>query len=198
MSSAAGEERRDLEEPDAPAGGSEPSSERDESLEPSDQARDRAAELRQEADIAADYLERLLDLLDYDGEFDLDAANDRALVTVVDGPQLSTLVGSRGTVLDALQELTRRAVERQTGERSRLMLDIDGYREGRRRELTDLGLKTAERVASDGVPATLEPMNPFERKMVHDAVATVAGVTSESTGEEPQRCVVVLPVDTSG
>lgn len=159
---------------------------------------DRAALLRQEADIAADYLERLLDLLDYDGEFDLDAANDRALVTVVDGPQLATLVGSRGKVLEALQELTRKAVERQTGERSRLMLDIDGYREARRRELSELGLKTADRVVADGVAVTLEPMTPFERKMVHDAVATVAGAGSESTGEEPARCVVVVPAGNSG
>lgn len=188
MTSATGGASEELAEPEA---ATESSAAAEEAAPAPD---DRAAQLRREADVAADYIERLLDILDYDGEFDLDTANDRAVVRVVDGPQLSTLVGSRGKVLEALQDLTRRAVERQTGERSRLMLDIDGYREERRRELTELGLGTAERVAADGAPVTLEPMTPFERKMVHDAVATVSGVTSESTGEEPERCVVVVPL----
>jgi spoIIIJ-associated protein len=152
----------------------------------------RVARLEQEGDIAADYLEGLLDIADLDGDIDMDVEGDRAAVSIVGG-KLSHLVGSGGEVLDALQELTRLAVLRETGERSRLMLDIDGHRATRRSELTRIGSKAAEKVAQSGEPVKLAPMSPFERKVVHDAVAA-AGLRSESEGEEPNRCVVVLPV----
>jgi spoIIIJ-associated protein len=147
--------------------------------------------LVREGDIAADYLERLLDIVDYDGDIDLDVENDRAVVAIVGG-DLRALVGSRGEVLDALQELTRLAVQQQTGVRSRLMLDIAGHRAARREELAKLAADTAERVLGNGEPVRLSPMNPFERKVVHDAIAAIDGVTSESEGEEPNRRVVVL------
>jgi len=149
-------------------------------------------DLETEGEIAADYLEGLLDIADLDGDIDMDVENDRATVSLVGG-DLSVLVGDEGRVLDALQELTRLAVLRETGQRSRLMLDVDGFRAARRATLTELGREAAETAATTGEPVRLEPMNPFERKVVHDAVAA-AGLRSESEGEEPRRFVVVLPV----
>jgi spoIIIJ-associated protein len=152
---------------------------------------DRTALLEREGDIAADYLEGLLDMADLDGDIDMDVEGDRAVVAL-EGDEVEQLVGEDGEVLDALQELTRLAVLRETGERSRLMLDIAGYRARRREQLTALGTEAAERARTTGEPVALEPMNPFERKVVHDAVAA-AGLTSESEGAEPRRHVVVLP-----
>ena len=149
--------------------------------------------LVQEGDIAGDYLEQLLDILDYDGDIDLDVEGDRAMVAVVGGSSLRPLIGQRGATLEALQELTRLAVVQQTGVRSRLMLDVGGYRARRRAELAAIGKNAAERVKEQGGPVRLDPMNPFERKVVHDAVAEMPGVRSESEGEEPERRVVVLP-----
>ena len=145
--------------------------------------------LEEEGDIAADYIEGLLDIADFDGDIDMDVEGERALVSVV-GASLDELVGKRGEVLEALQELTRLAVHRRTGNRTRLMLDIGGYRERRRAELTKLGEDVAEEVKRDGQPKPLAPMTPFERKIVHDAIAA-AGLRSESEGEEPDRYVVV-------
>ncbi|HEX4699039.1 MAG TPA: R3H domain-containing nucleic acid-binding protein [Actinomycetes bacterium] len=154
-------------------------------------SRGTAADLEREGEVAADYLEELLDIADLDGDIDMDVERDRALVSVVGG-DLEDLVGREGVVLEALQELTRLAVHAQTGSRSRLMLDIGGYRAGRRAVLSELGRSTAETVRTSGEPVRLEPMTPFERKIVHDAVAE-AGLRSESEGEEPLRRVVVLP-----
>lgn len=151
----------------------------------------RVEQLEQEGDIAADYLEELLDIADLDGDLDMDVEGDRAAVSIV-GADLAQLVGARGEVLDALQELTRLAVYRETGERSRLMLDISGYRAQKRAELVHLAEETVARVRESGESVALDPMSPFERKVVHDAVAA-AGLTSESEGVEPRRRVVVLP-----
>jgi spoIIIJ-associated protein len=145
-----------------------------------------------EGEIAGDYLEELLDLLDFDGDIDLDVEGDRAIVSIDGGGDLTKLVGRKGEVLDALQELTRLAVHQKTGERSRLMLDISQWRQGRRNELAELGEKIARRVLASGEREELAPMTPFERKIVHDAVAGVPGVRSESEGVEPSRRVVVL------
>ncbi|MCW2632597.1 MAG: single-stranded nucleic acid binding protein [Pseudonocardia sp.] len=148
--------------------------------------------LIREGDVAGDYLERLLDLLDYDGDIDLDVEAGRAVVSIDGGEDLEKLVGSGATVLEALQELTRLTVQQATGNRSRLMLDIAGWRQARREELTELGRRTAQEVRDSGEPARMRPMTPFERKVVHDAVATVKGVFSESEGEEPRRQVVIF------
>lgn len=148
--------------------------------------------LVREGDVAGDYLERLLDLVDYDGDIDLDVEAGRAIVSIDGGEDLEKLVGPRGNVLESLQELTRLAVQQETGTRSRLMLDIAGWRADRRQELKDLGRATAERVLADGEKIRLQPMTPFERKVVHDAVATFDGVHSESEGEDPRRRVVVF------
>ncbi|GAA3833367.1 protein jag [Nocardioides panacisoli] len=150
--------------------------------------------LEREGDIAADYLEELLDIADLDGDLDMDVEADRAAVSIV-GADLSQLIGTDGKVLEALQELTRLAVYRETGERSRLMLDISGYRADKRARLTKLGEETAAKVKETGEPIALDAMSPFERKIVHDAVAA-AGLESESEGVEPRRYVVVLPAAT--
>ncbi|MGP3687252.1 Jag family protein [Streptomyces sp. IBSNAI002] len=156
---------------------------------------DTLTRLEQEGEIAADYLEGLLDIADLDGDIDMDVEADRAAVSIVSdsaGRDLQKLVGRDGEVLEALQELTRLAVHRETGDRSRLMLDIAGFRAKKREELAALGAQAAADVKSSGEPMKLAPMTPFERKVVHDAVAA-AGLRSESEGEEPQRFVVVLP-----
>ncbi len=149
------------------------------------------ARLEEEGDIAADYLEGLLDIADLDGDIEIGVENDRASL-VIEGGELAHLVGRDGEVLDAIQELTRLAVQTSTGERSRLMLDIDGFRADKKSSLTKLAEETAEEVKASGKPIKLAPMNAFERKIVHDTIQKI-GLTSESEGEDPDRCVVVMP-----
>ena len=151
------------------------------------------SQLEAEGEHAADYLEELLDIADLDGDIDIDVDGDRASVAIVveeSSRQLERLVGRDGEVLDALQELTRLAVQNQTGERSRLMLDVAGYRAERRAELTALTQEAIEKVKANGQPQALEPMNPFERKVCHDVVAS-AGLFSDSAGVAPKRYVVI-------
>ena len=144
--------------------------------------------LDEEGDIAADYFEELLDIADLDGDIDTYVESGRAHVSIVTDSQ--TLVGKDGKVLEALQELSRLAVMTEVGHRSRLMLDIAGYRESRRKDLVVLATEAIQSVKETGEPAHLAPMNPFERKIVHDAVAA-AGLVSESEGVEPKRHVVI-------
>ncbi|MGH9903731.1 MAG: protein jag [Pyrinomonadaceae bacterium] len=151
-------------------------------------------QLIREGDVAGDYIERLLDLLDLDGDIDLDVEGDRAMVAVV-GERLSKLIGPRGATLEALQELTRLAVAQQTGARSRLMLDIGDFRRDRRAELEQLAERVMADVRASGEPAILAAMNPFERKIVHDVVSNDAELSSESEGAEPHRRVVIIPAD---
>jgi spoIIIJ-associated protein len=174
----------------------------DDSADDDDEAEDDEAEdddeadtedsLEEEGEIAADYIEGLLDIADLDGDIDMDVEGDRAVVSVV-GATLDELVGDDGEVLEALQELTRLAVHRKTGLRARLMLDVGGFRARRRLELAELGRSLAAEVERTGEPKKLRAMTPFERKIVHDAVAD-AGLRSESEGEEPNRRVVIFPV----
>jgi spoIIIJ-associated protein len=147
--------------------------------------------LENEGEIAADYLEELLDIADLDGDLDMDVEGDRASVSIV-GADLTQLVGVNGEVLDALQELTRLAVYRETAERSRLMLDISGHRAGRREALVKLAEERVGEVKETRERVALEPMTSFERKVIHDVVAA-AGLVSESEGVEPRRYVVILP-----
>ncbi|HET8559756.1 MAG TPA: R3H domain-containing nucleic acid-binding protein [Marmoricola sp.] len=151
----------------------------------------RLERLENEGEIAADYLEELLEITDLDGDIDMDVEGDRATVSIV-GADLPQLIGADGEVLEALQELTRLAVYRETGERSRLMLDVSGHRASRRSTLEEQAAEVVARVKTTGERVSLEPMSPFERKVVHDVVAA-AGLTSESEGVEPRRYVVVLP-----
>ena len=149
------------------------------------------AKLEEEGDVAADYLEALLDIADLDGDIDIDVENNRASVAIVGG-KLDNLIGRDGEVLDALQELTRLAVQSATGDRSRLMLDIGGFRENRRAELKELAEEKAAEAKSSGAPIKLKPMNAFERKIVHDRIQEL-GLSSESEGEDPNRFIVIYP-----
>lgn len=149
--------------------------------------------LVQEGDIAGDYLERLLDILDYDGDIDMDVQNGRAMVAV--SGSLQSLVGPRGATLEALQDLTRLAIYRATQTPSRMMLDIGGFREARRKELGALAKNAAEQVREYGEPVRMAAMTAFERKCVHDVINAMNGVESESEGEEPDRRVVVHPAE---
>ena len=150
--------------------------------------------LEKEGDAAADYLEGLLDIADLDGDIDIDVEGDRAQVSIVEvnAGELGTLVGDDGKVLDALQELARLAAAQATGERSRLMLDIGGFRLARRRELEALAKTAIDEVKETGEPVRLAAMNAFERKVVHDVV-TSAGLVSESEGVDPDRRIVIKP-----
>lgn len=154
-------------------------------------------ELEEEGEIAADYLEGLLDIVDLDGDIDIVVRNGRAHVSVVaqstdEQSDLEMLVGEEGEVLEALQDLTRLAVQARTGERTRLMLDIAGHRSTRRLQVEKIAREAVERVESTGEPFALGPMTPYERKIVHDVVAT-AGLDSGSEGEDRARHVVVHP-----
>lgn len=149
--------------------------------------------LVEEGEVAGDYLEQLLDILDFDGDIDMDVEGDRAVVSIDGGDDLDTLVGADGAVLDAIQELTRLAVQQELGDRSRLMLDIAGWRAAKRESLTEAARVVAKRVLESADSEEMDPMSPFERKIVHDAIAEIDGVDSDSTGVEPHRRVVVLP-----
>ena len=159
---------------------------------------DLVKQLDEEGDIAADYLEELLDIADLDGDIEIAVEADRAAVSIVadDGGdrRLKRMIGKHGETLDALQELTRLAVQEQTGERSRLMLDILGYREGHRQEIAAIARDAVAKVEKSGEPVALKPMNPFERKVVHD-VAAEAGLVSDSSGTGPARHVVITLAD---
>jgi spoIIIJ-associated protein len=150
--------------------------------------------LEKEGDAAADYLEGLLDIADLDGDIDIDVEGDRAQVSIVEinAGELVALVGDDGKVLDALQELARLAAAQATGERSRLMLDIAGFRLARRRDLEALAKTAIDEVKETGEPVRLAAMNAFERKVVHDVV-TSAGLVSESEGVDPDRRIVIKP-----
>lgn len=155
----------------------------------------RRGQLEREGEVAADFLETLLDICDLDGDIDVDIDGDRAAVSVVDsedGRVPRRLVGQNGQVLDALQELTRLAVQSATGERSRLMLDVAGHRAERRATLVTLAKEVIDEVRRTGERKPLSPMTAFERKVVHDEVLA-AGLVSESEGAEPRRFVVILP-----
>lgn len=152
------------------------------------------ADLFRQSEIAADYVEGLLDILDYDGDIDELVSAGRPMVEVV-GDRLQPLVGQRGATVEALQELTRLAVFRQTGTPSRLLLDVGGYRASRRKELAAVAKNAVEKVKEYGEPVRLEPMSAFERKCVHDVVNALSGVQSESEGVEPNRRIIVRPAD---
>jgi spoIIIJ-associated protein len=174
------------EEIDAEADEAEDDTGEDDEKEPTD------GDLFRQSEIAADYIEGLLDILDFDGDIDELVQNGRPMVEVVGG-RLNNLVGTRGATLEALQELSRLAVYRQTGEPSRLLLDVGGFRAARRKELVAVAKNAAEKVKQYGESVRLEPMSAFERKCVHDVINAMSGVESESEGVEPSRRIVVRP-----
>ena len=189
-------EDADLDEDDDPSAPAASAGDDDEDDEDSGEEGGTAArgdsELFRQSEIAADYIEGLLDILDVDGDIDELVQNGRPMVEVVGG-RLNNLVGARGATLEALQELSRLAVYRQTGEPSRLLLDVGGFRAARRKELVAVAKNAVEKVKRHGEAVRLEPMSAFERKCVHDVINATAGVESESEGVEPSRRIVVRP-----
>lgn len=184
-------ERLDLEElADLPVDEAEGEEESDEEAPKRKALSD--ADLFRQSEVAADYVEGLLDILDADGDIDELVSNGRPVVEVV-GSKLQSLIGPRGATLEALQELTRLAIFKQTGEPSRLLLDVGGYRDQRRKELAAVARNAVEKVKQHGEAVKLEPMSAFERKCVHDVVNASDGVASESEGVEPNRRIVVRP-----
>lgn len=153
---------------------------------------ERMRRLEEEGDIAADYLEELLDITDMDGDIDIDVDGDRASVEIAGADRLATLNRPKGELLDALQELTRLAVQTRTGARSRLMLDIGGFRAEHKGSLEELAEQAVAQAREGGEAVPLRPMNPFERKVVHD-VAKREGLRSESDGDGKNRHVVIYP-----
>ena len=149
-------------------------------------------QLNEEADIAADYLEGLLDIVDYEGDIEMGVRNNRPTVQIVadDDTDIKHLIGRNGEVVDALQQLTRLAVQQKTGERSHLIVDVDGYLKRKRQRLHDIALDAIDEVHETGEPVDLKPMNSFERKIVLDVVRE-EGMKSRSHGEEPHRYVTV-------
>jgi spoIIIJ-associated protein len=149
-------------------------------------------QLNEEADIAADYLEGLLDIADYDGDIEMGVRNKRPTVQIVadDDTDIKNLIGQNGEIVDALQQLTRLAVQQKTGERSHLIVDVDGFLKRKRQHLHDIALEAIDTVKENGDPVDLEPMNSFERKVVHDVIRE-EGMKSRSHGEEPHRYVTV-------
>ena len=147
-------------------------------------------QLEEEGDIAADYIEELLDICDLDGDIDIDARNGRAYVSVHagEGANLSKL--ARSETVSALQELTRLAVQAKTGVFSRLILDVGGSRDARREELARLVARAADRIEAGAAEAALPPMSSYERKLVHDLVKE-RGLHSESRGEGAERHTVI-------
>jgi len=152
-----------------------------------------ASRLEEEGDVAADYLEELLDIADIDGDIDIEVRNGRTYISIVaeeDSSGLESLVGRDGEVLEALQELTRLAVLSATENRSRLVLDINGYRADRAGDLQQIAEDAIASVKETGKSVALAPMSAYERKIVHDAVADL-GFVSESEGEGAERHIVV-------
>ncbi|AJT42260.1 protein jag [Psychromicrobium lacuslunae] len=152
-----------------------------------------ASRLEEEGDVAADYLEELLDIADIDGDIDIEVRNGRSYLSIVADQQsesLTGLVGRDGEVLEALQELTRLNVLSATGHRSRLVLDITGYRQERAGVLVQIARDAVEKVKQGEASVSLKPMGAYERKIVHDAIADL-GFVSESEGEGAGRHIVV-------
>ena len=158
---------------------------------------ERLNQLDEEADLAADFVEGLLDRLDLPGDIEIEITEEQALLNL-DDVGSGLLIGRRGATLDALQELVRCAVQRQTERRSRVRVDVEGYRARHVEKLRDRCREAIAQVRETGEAVRLEPMDAYERKLMHDLVAKTGGVTSSSEGAEPKRRVVIHPDAANG
>jgi spoIIIJ-associated protein len=152
----------------------------------------------EQAEMAADFIEGLLEAAGLDGDVDISEADGTSYVDVWadDDPEgMGVLIGKRGNTLDAIQELVRTHVHRRTGERCVVIVDVEDYRKRRRSQLLRRASEVGGRVKKTGRQEALEPMNAYERKLVHDAVAELGGVVTASEGEEPDRRVVIRRQD---
>lgn len=148
-------------------------------------------DLVEEGELAADYIEQLLDILDLDGDLDLDVKDGRAIVSLTGTEDSNRLIGRYGKTLNAIQHLTRLAVQEKTGNRSKLLFDIDSWRERQRERLISYALRCADRVKITGEETELRPMSSYERKIIHDALGDIEGISTSSVGEEPDRRIVI-------
>ena len=151
-------------------------------------------DIEEQATVAREFLEGLLVAFGLEGEVTSEIDNE-ILTVRVDGEQTEALVGQRGTIMQAVLELTRTVIQRKTFGVTRMRIDIAGYGERRRQALTIYAGKLAEKVLAESGEVMLEAMNPADRKAVHDAIAEIEGVRSFSEGEEPDRAVVIAAVD---
>jgi spoIIIJ-associated protein len=149
--------------------------------------------LEEQADLAADFVEDLLAKMGIDATAEPNVVNDHMYVDILgdDEDDMALLIGRHGATLEALQELTRMVVGRRLDERCRVIIDVEDYRKRREEKMIDRALQVARRVLETGQEEALDPMNPYERKLVHDAVADLGGLETSSRGEEPERSVVI-------
>ncbi len=165
-----------------------------EATEPKRADRPEEAPIEEQAEVAVEFLQGLLDAFGLEGDIST-RIEDETLFVNVDGEQTEALVGTKGVVMQSVHEITRTVIQRKTFGAPRLRLDIAGYAERRRQALTIYARKLADKVIDEGTEVMLEPMNSADRKVVHDAVTDVEGVRSFSEGEEPHRAVVLAPTD---
>jgi spoIIIJ-associated protein len=151
--------------------------------------------LEEQADLAADFVEDLLAKMGIDATAEPNVVNDRMYVDILgdDEDDMALLIGRHGATLEAIQELTRMVVGRRLDERTRVIIDVEDYRKRREERMIDRALQVARRVLETGQEEALDPMNPYERKLIHDAVADLGGLETSSRGEEPERSVVIRP-----
>jgi spoIIIJ-associated protein len=150
--------------------------------------------LAEEAEVAKAFLEGLLTAFELEGQVTSEELDEETVEVAVTGTDLGLLIGPKGQTLTAVQELTRTVVQRKLGARSgRLLVDVAEYRKARRAALERFATGVADKVKEAGVATALEPMNPADRKVVHDTVNAIDGVVTTSEGEEPNRRVVIMP-----
>ena len=149
--------------------------------------------IEEQADLAADFVEDLLAKMGIDATAEPNVVNDRMYIDVLgdDEDDMALLIGRHGATLEAIQELTRMVVGRRLDERCRVIVDVEDYRKRREERMIDRALQVARRVLETGQEEALDPMNPYERKLIHDAVADLGGLETSSRGEEPERSVVI-------
>jgi spoIIIJ-associated protein len=151
-------------------------------------------ELEEQAELAEEFLQGLLERIGIAVEIEYHAVEGAMYVDIIGSEAdegMGLLIGKHGATLDALQELVRSAVQRRTASRCRVLVDVEDYRKRRRSQLADRARQIAQRVRRTGRQEALEPMNPYERKIVHDAASEITGVESASEGEEPSRRVII-------
>jgi spoIIIJ-associated protein len=176
--------------------GSQPAIVHVRAVEPRDEERDAEAPDDEQADLVADFVEDLMERIGFHAEVEISEVHGATYVDVwaaEDEEQMGVLIGRHGATLDCLQDLVRSVVLRQTGERCRVLVDVEDYRKRRRSQVIRMARDAAAKARRSGRDQALEPMNAYERKVVHDTVAAMGDLTTVSEGEEPSRRVVIRP-----
>ncbi len=153
-----------------------------------------AKDLEEEGEVAADYLEELLDIFDLDGDINIDVRQGRAYLEITADQESNLRLISEPETVEALQELTRIAVQTKTQSFSRLILDIAGSRQAKVDALTKIVNRVIDKVKDTNAPVAMKPMSSYERKIAHDLIGE-AGLVSESEGEGKERHIVAKPAE---